>query len=1013
MITNLENRFMIAKNEKSYRFYARLVVQAVLIIFAFLLYINISSTYTGISINGIDIEIPIQDMLMVPFVAFSGYFSGFVLAVAVGFYQEMFISKGNLYFIMLYMLMAIIVGIVNKRRWFLEIKKLIYLSAYLSLIGGCARFFIINRLTMIPVFKASFMTYLGFFCSGFLCAFCGCLVPFAVFKYSKDKILAYIPMGKFYFRDNRVIHETSRLGKKIVIIMMMAVALIGVATAVNIQYTIGSVSPYLARHSRDVFNSYMGAGDEDDKDYSKRPISYNLSTYTKNPEYVAPITPAAYLISIELKLFLLILTAVLPLGVFLNLYLRTIVVTPLSMIALAEKNFALSQKNQDKLLDNGIMLHDLNIKTGTEVDDIFEASLQAEEASIAYVDELKKNQKLQEDLRVSHVRNETKTIILSNMSHEIRTPINSIVGLTEIIRRTSKEKATQEYASGIAMSSEYMLSLINDILDYSRLEKGNLEIKNVEYELSQILGDVFSKILHGIREKNINLDIEIDENIPHLLCGDSPRIKQMLFSIINTGVRYSNDEGNLMFRISYSKDENKEDEIILKIEFGGKAIYRSPEELKHVFRLGELSGDDEGDVLVQEIGLNLGVIKKVMELMGAYGSLEKTKENGTILNLVLPQKVIKWEGVGQMHFEMEEEHKLGSKYQESFHAEEAKILVVDDTQINLTVMKELLRKTLVNIDTAQSGKEAIDMIKKTKYDIIFLDHMMPEMDGIETLMEIKKIPQTENPNYDTPIIALTANAIAGARENYISKGFNDYMSKPVRSSLLEQMLEEYIPEEKVSRFVDVEEKEEDFTRKLSQVEGIDVNAALDNSGGESVLSIIIPEFIEEIDAKASDMERSLESEDFKLLTIQAHALKSSARLIGAIELSKNAEEVENLGENQETDIMKEKAKALIEFYRSFLDRFSLFETCSEDSNSGMEDGKECISCKQIKEAIEYADEFASVFDFDSIISVMDSLNDYRMDKVTQSFITKIKKSAELGDMANINDILQNLKKIFE
>lgn len=384
--------------------------------------------------------------------------------------------------------------------------------------------------------------------------------------------------------------------------------------------------------------------------------------------------------------------------------------------------------------------------------------------------------------------NASKSQFLANMSHEIRTPINAILGMNEMILRESEENSIQEYAQNIQSASEALLSIVNEILDFSKVASGKMELVPVEYDVAALIRDCSTIVETRAAGKDLRLEVSCDESIPSKLCGDATRIRQIISNLLTNAVKYT-PSGTITFRIRWARDKEGI-KLIASVEDTGIGI--SEENQKRLFDTFERF-DMEKNCNIEGTGLGLSITKQLVDLMkgeiGVYSELGK----GSLFYVEIPQKVVSMEPVGKLNQEVNVEQIKVDK--EKYHAPKAKILVVDDVRMNVRVIQSLLKRTKIQIDTATSGKECLALAAENTYDLILLDHMMPEMDGVETFQKLRE--DTTGLNYATPVIALTANAIAGAKEEYKKLGFDDYLSKPMKGEELEEMIQTYLPEDKI------------------------------------------------------------------------------------------------------------------------------------------------------------------------------------------------------------------------
>lgn len=408
-----------------------------------------------------------------------------------------------------------------------------------------------------------------------------------------------------------------------------------------------------------------------------------------------------------------------------------------------------------------------------------------------YEEKSRRSDELREAIDEAARANRAKSDFLANMSHEIRTPINAIMGMNEMILREGTEPVVREYAQNIESASKALLSLVNDILDFSKVEAGKIDILPGNYRLGNLLSEVSTMINVKAEQKKLSFIINAGEELPNELEGDAVRIRQVLINLLNNAVKYTND-GGITMTITGEKLAEASDITVFRFAVADTGIGIKPEDMKKLFK-NFVRLDLNRNRSVEGTGLGLALTKRLAQAMG--GDVEVTSEYGvgSTFTLVLPQKVVGTAKVGNFQAAGKDNARRQEGHKVSFVAPEANVLVVDDRELNLLVVSGLLKETKVNVVTANSGPKSLELMKKESFDLVLMDHMMPEMSGIEAMEQAKRIP-----GYDRiPFIVLTANAIVGMREMYISKGFVEYLSKPIDGDLLEETLRQYLPPEKI------------------------------------------------------------------------------------------------------------------------------------------------------------------------------------------------------------------------
>ena len=598
--------------------------------------------------------------------------------------------------------------------------------------------------------------------------------------------------------------------------------------------------------------------------------------------------------------------------------------------------------------------------------------------------------------------NEAKSAFLSNMSHEIRTPINAVLGMNEMILRECDDKEILVYAENVKAAGNTLLNLINDVLDFSKIEAGKLSIVPTDYDLSSVINDLVTMISPRAEEKDLSLKLDFDPETPKYLHGDEIRIKQIITNLLTNAVKYT-ESGGITFRIGCGKIGRSKDKVILKVSVIDTGIGIKEEDMQRLFSKFERL-EEQRNRNIEGTGLGMSISKNLLSLMGSELSVGSVYGEGSVFSFLLKQDVVKWEPLGDYRNTFISQMNNREKYREKFTAPDATVLVVDDNLMNITVFKNLIKKTRVKTDSAMSGDEGISLSLDRKYDIIFLDHMMPQKDGIETLKEMKA--EKESPNIDTPVICLTANAISGAKQQYLEAGFDDYISKPIDAEELEDMLISYLPDSKVQRRdrdgENEAEEEESLPEVIRNCQLIDCRKGLKNSGDPGSYTGLLHIFYDSIDEKTEELDTLYNAEDWPAFAIKAHALKSSARIIGAELLGDEAQRMEDAGKSGDADYIRNHYRSFREDHLKFKEVLSgLFE---KKENPGLKPVAAPERMKKAYEEIRKAAEDMDSYELDRIFEEMDK---YSIPEAEEELFSRIK--TEAGKF-NYDEVTQALEE---
>ncbi len=521
------------------------------------------------------------------------------------------------------------------------------------------------------------------------------------------------------------------------------------------------------------------------------------------------------------------------------------------------------------------------------------------------------------DLKRTHQANRFKTDFVSNMSHEIRTPITAILGMNDMIQRECRDENILQYSDNIGKAGESLMGIINDILDFSKIEAGHMELVEEPYSLAELLSEIHMMIRMRAEDKNLGFSMDVDENLPAMPVGDVQKLRQVIMNLLTNAVKYT-ERGEVRFTAKLVSRDT--DSFIMDISVEDTGIGIKESEMDKLYSAFDRL-DMERNRNIEGSGLGLAITRRLLSLMGSQIGVRSVYGEGSCFFFSLKQKIGDPAVIGT--FEAKEKTSSHRGRAASFTAPDVRLLIADDTPMNLQVIRGLLKGNGLNIHTAQSGQECIGLFEKNEYDIVFLDQRMPNMDGVETLRALKKrFPAALK---KTRIICLTANVLSGAREDMIRAGFDDYLTKPVSLPDMEGMIRKYISGERIIENIkeddahgqtDGSAEGEDGKSELSGVAGLDMDSGMAYCGDMDDYLFALETYAESINIKADRIEANLKEGDIENYAINVHSLKSTSGAIGANELKTMAAKLEAAANAGDRDTLCRETPELLSKYRA-------------------------------------------------------------------------------------------------
>ena len=606
-------------------------------------------------------------------------------------------------------------------------------------------------------------------------------------------------------------------------------------------------------------------------------------------------------------------------------------------------------------------------------------------------DALLAEQLAKEKLRADSA-NAAKTNFLANMSHEIRTPITAVLGMNELILRESKDSTIKQYSRDIEGAAKSLLSIINDILDITKIEAGKLSVISVEYDFGIVLKDVVNMISFKAKVKGLEFRVLVDENIPQRMMGDDIRLRQILVNLLNNAVKYTH-EGHITLEITGRPSEEGVAKLFFQVKDTGIGI--KEEDLQKLCQPFERI-EEKRNRNIEGTGLGMSITKQLLGLLNSELNVVSVYGEGSEFAFELTQEIVDDTPIGRLE---DLAAPVGKKYQHGYEAPDARILFVDDNELNRKVFVGLLKETKIKIDEAGNGRQCLEMVKQNTYDIIFMDHMMPELDGVETFRIMKEMG--DFPCKDTPVVILTANALVAAKEKYLQEGFRSFLQKPIDSEKLENLIRELLDDDLLQEVSSVAAstklQEESVTSFASEhtelpvVEGLDWGYARTHFKDDKIMLDTVKLFEQSVIYEGKELEHLFASigtdagrKDFR---IKVHSMKSSAATIGVIALAEMAKVLEDAARNSQMEVLQVLTPIFLESWFEYGKRLEVFAPVSSTDKRTAADYKE-----EIQKLVSSMNQAAEEMDIDALDDIWMQLSEYEFSDEKHELLERIHKA---------------------
>lgn len=625
---------------------------------------------------------------------------------------------------------------------------------------------------------------------------------------------------------------------------------------------------------------------------------------------------------------------------------------------------------------------------------------------VSDLSERMKNMKNLEDAKMEAERaNQAKSVFLANMSHEIRTPMNAIVGFSELVLKMDIDEEVRKHVHDIKWSSHNLLAIINDILDISKIESGKMELVMDSYFTNNFFNDIMSIINTQAARKGLEFIMEIDQSIPKTLYGDKIRLRGILINILNNAIKYTN-KGSVTFKAKIHKQDEKN--IILKFKIIDTGVGIKPENIDNLFKNFERL-DQQVHYGIEGSGLGLAIAHDYITLMGGNITVDSVYGEGSTFVVTVEQEIIDSTPLGEDFVHQITPHNNSNISDMKIY--NLPVLVTDDNLINLRVAHGILSYYGLDVDTASTGRDAIEMCRNKEYALVFMDQMMPEIDGIQAMKRIRQISPHYESGSECKIIVLTADAIKGTREHLLQEGFDEYLGKPMNIPQLERLFKRYIPEDSITYESASKESRAETSSHMEYLRktlsGVEIKKGILNCGGDVKDYIKILKITYDYGPKQlAELKSDWEAKNYDNYIIKIHSLKSTSLNIGAIDISTEARKQEELGREGNYEYIDNHMQYFQDEYNKLLDKLKVvLEHYNLLKNSSEEEFEEVLDDAMVRRLYQRILRCIDDFDFVKVFEILEEMRKYKLSETDTGILENIANLMEDLSVDEIRDIL--------